>query len=323
MMLRKDTRIAILGVSSFVARWWHSGSTRLRLRRRLMVSAVPVALLLLIAIGKIVSTMITGQAAVSNYTRHDIDALHDNVATLETLNIIEPGEVSFIAGDLAVLEGRLDDAELQFHAALSGIGADECAARVNLELIRETQGDLAASNGDKDKAKERYTSALQVVSDAQQGCFADNGDPNPDRNRVRNDTEPRLREKITNLDLPPAAPPGPPQTVNPEPPPTSLTPTASPPPPPEGATSTPTPPPPPPPKPGEGEGPVIENGGGGDGPGVLDPVSPDRIPVSGGGSTPPHRLGVDDGSDPLDKLREVLGDADATGSSRESTSTGT
>ena len=51
--------------------------------------------------------------------------------------------------------------------------------RVNLELVRETQGDLAAPNGDTDKAKERYTSALQVVSDAPQGCFKDNGDANP------------------------------------------------------------------------------------------------------------------------------------------------
>jgi hypothetical protein len=55
---------------------------------------------------------------------------------------------------------------------------------------------------------------------------------------------------------------------------------------------------------------------------VLDPVSPDRIPVSGGGSAPPHRLGVE-GGDPVDKLQEVLGDADATGSSRENSNTGT
>ncbi len=287
-----------------------------------MVLALPVALLLLLVIAKITSTMVVGDAAVSDFASHDIDALRGDVAALNTLNIIEPGEVSFIAGDLAVLEGRLDEAEQRFDDALSGSGAQECSARVNLELVRETQGDLAARSGDKAKAEERYNSALQVVSDAPPGCFKDNSDANPDRRRIRNDAEPRLKDKIKNLHLPPAPAPAPPQTVDSAPPPTSLTPTAVPPPPAPGATSTPPPPPPPPPAPGDG--PVIENGGGGgDGPGVLDPVSPDRIPVSGGGSAPPHRLGTDDGGNPLDKLQEVLGDADATGSSRDNTDSST
>jgi hypothetical protein len=292
-----------------------------------VVLSLPLAALFLLAIGKITSTMLTGDAAVSDFARHDIDALRADVDGLSTLNVIQPGEVAFIAGDLAVLEGRLDDAEKHFGEALTRAGADACSTRVNLELVQETQGDLAARNDDTGRAEERYNSALHVISQAPAGCFKDNTDANPDRRRIRNDAESRLRDKIKTLHLPPPPPPAPPQTVNPAPPPTSLTPTTLPPPPPDGATSAPAPPPPPPPPPpAPGEGPVDTGGGAGGGDGgqdVLDPVSPDRIPTSGNGSAPPHRLGTGDGGDPLEKLRKMLGDADATGSSSDSSNTGT
>lgn len=54
---------------------------------------------------------------------------------------------------------------------------------------------------------------------------------------------------------------------------------------------------------------------------MINDVSPDRIPVSGSGSAPPHRLGT--GGTPLDKLQNLLGDADATGSSNENSTTTT
>ncbi|MEE6179481.1 hypothetical protein [Mycobacterium sp. 050134] len=316
-MLQRDPRPAARRARLRLATWWRRGPSRLRLRRRLVVYSLPPALVLLIGVGKIVSTMLTGNAAVSDFAQHDIDALRSDVSTLSGLNIIEPGKVSFVAGDLEVLEGNLDTAERQFGAALdrSG-GADACAVRVNLELVRETQGDIAAANGDKSRAEERYNSALQVISGAPPHCYRDNADPNPDRRRIRNDAAARLADKIKALHLPPTAPP-PSQTMTPPPPPpTSLTKTNLPPPPAPGATSTPEPPPPPP---GPG-GPVFgPNGGGGNGePGGRDglkDVSPDRIPVTGNGSVPGHRLGTGEGGSPLDQLQQALGDADSTGPS--------
>lgn len=322
-MLQRDPRLAARRVWQRAAGWWRRGPSRLRLRRHLTVYFIPVAVVLLAVIGKIISAMLTGQAAVSDFAHHDIDALRDDVSTLGNLNIVEPGQVSFIAGDLAVLEGKLDTAEQQFAAALSrSSGPESCAARINLELVRETQGDLAANRADIPHAEERYNSALKVISDALPHCFKDNNDPNPDRRGIRNDAEPRLKDKINALHLPPALPPSPPQTVTPGPPPTSLTQTQLPPPPPPGATSTPTPPPPPP-APGGGNGPAVgPNGGDGGNAGPLDDVSPDRIPVGGGGAAPQHRLGTGDGGDPLDQLQNSLGDSDATGSSGEA-NTGT
>ncbi|WP_421843927.1 hypothetical protein [Mycobacterium sp.] len=319
-MLRQDPRIAARRARQHAAWWWRRGPSRLRLRRRLIIFSLPGALLLLASVAKIISTMLIGNAAMSDFADHDIDALRADVSTLDTFNIIEPGEVSFIAGDLAVLEGRLNDAEYHFNAALARNGGpDSCPTRINLELVRETQGDIAASNTDKSRAEERYNAALQVISGAPAHCFQDNSDPNPDRRTVRNDAAARLADKIKALHLPPAPPAPPPSTVTSQPPPTSLTSTQLPPPPPPGATSTPTPPPPPP-TPGD-DGPVIERGGGGGGPGTMNDVDPDRIPTSGSGSAPPHRLGTSGGKDPLDQLQDSLGDADATGPSSEKDST--
>lgn len=292
-MLQRDPRIAARRARQGLARWWRSGPSRLRLRRRLVVFSVPVALLLLTGIAEIASTMLTGDAAVSDFAHHDIDALRSDVSTLTGLNIIEPGQVSFIAGDLAALEGNLDGADKQFSAALTNSG-DACPVRINLELIRETQGDLAAADADKPRAEERYNSALQVVSGAPPRCFQGNTDPDPDRRRIRNDAAARLADKIRALQQPPAPPPA-----------------GSPPP----AAQTSAPPPPPPPE----AGPIFGSEGGGAngrrGPGALNNVGPDRIPVSGNGEIPGHRLGTGDGSSPLDQLQTSLGDADSTGAS--------
>lgn len=313
-MLQRDPRIAAHRARLRLAAWWRRGPARRRLRRRLIVVSLPITLLLLVANGKIVSTMLTGDAAIAHFARHDLDALRDDVATLSTMNVIEPAQVSFIAADLAVLEGRLDIADDQFSAALARAGADQsCPVRVNLELVRETRGDLAARNGNTTRAEDLYNSALHIISAAPPRCFGDNADPNTDRRQIRNDAAARLADKIKALHLPRSRP-APPQTVNPQPPPTSLTPTTLPPPPAPGATSTPTPPPPPPT--GGDNSPVTGPGGtGSGGPDVLDDISADRIPVSGNGSAPPHRLGTGAGIDPVDQLQRTLADAESTGSS--------
>jgi hypothetical protein len=320
-MLQRDPRNAARLAWQRATWWWRRGPSRLRLRRHLVAYSVPIALVLLAIIGKIIVTELTGDAAVTDFAHHDIDALRDDVSTLRDLNIIDPGRVSFIAGDLAVLEGKLDTAEQQFAAALERT-TDSCDARINLELVRETQGDLAANRADIARAEDRYNSALQVISGAPPHCFKDNSDPNPDRRRIRNDAEARLHDKIKALHLPPAPPPPPAQTATSAPS-TSLTSTALPAPPPPGATSTPTPPPPPPAS--GGNGPVFgpHGGDGHGGPSPLNDVSPDRIPVGGGGTAPQHRLGTGNGENPLDQLQDSLGDSDATGSSGENTVGGT
>jgi hypothetical protein len=198
----------------------HHGPSRLRLRRRLLVFSAPVVIVALIAIVKMISVVVAGNSAESHFTRGDVGALRDDVSALSVLNVIEPAKAPFAAGTLAVREGRLDEADSRFSEALSRTdAAQSCPVRINLELVRERQGDIAAWEGRPDQARERYSSALSVVEEARGGCFEGNTDPDADRRAVRNDAAARLAAKMAGLRATPPAPPPPPPPAPPPPPP--------------------------------------------------------------------------------------------------------
>ena len=193
------------------------GPSRLRLRRRLLVYSAPLAIVALIAIIKMISVVVAGNSAGSNFDQNEAAALHGDVSTLNVLNVIEPEKAPFAAGTLAVLEGRLDEADARFSEALALTdAAQSCLARVNLELVRERQGDVHAWEGRPDQARERYRSASAIVQDAPDGCFQGNADPDTERRAIRNDAAARLAAKIDGLAAPPAPPPPP---ASPPPPP--------------------------------------------------------------------------------------------------------
>ena len=178
-----------------------------------------MALIVLIAAVKMISVVVAGNSAVTNFRDGDGDALGGNSSTLNTLNVIERAKAPFTAGTAAVLQGRLDEADARFSEALSLTAADEsCPVLVNLELVRERQGDVDGWEGRPDDARERYRSALAIVEGAPDGCFADNTDPDTERRAVRNDTVPRLKAKLDGLDnAPPPPPPSPPPAPPPPP----------------------------------------------------------------------------------------------------------
>ncbi|RDH77107.1 hypothetical protein DVS77_16870 [Mycolicibacterium moriokaense] len=206
-----------------------SRPSRLALRRRLILFSAPVMLVALLAAVKMISVVVAGDSAVSNYRDRDADALSGNVATLDTLNVVERAKAPFAAGTLAVLQGRLDDADARFTEALALTDAGQtCPVLVNLELVRERQGDVDGWEGRPEQARERYRSALAVVQTAPRGCFENNDDADPDRRAVRNDSAARLTAKLAGVDdAPPPPPPAPPPA--PPPPPSA-------PPPPAGAS---------------------------------------------------------------------------------------
>jgi len=196
-----------------------SRPSRLTLRRRLVLFSAPLALIVLIAAVKMISVVVAGNSAVTNFRDGDGDALARNSSTLNTLNVIERSKAPFAAGTAAVLQGRLDEADARVSEALSLTAADEsCPVLVNLELVRERQGDVDGWEGRPDDARERYRSALAIVEGAPVGCFADNTDPDTERRAVRNDTVPRLKAKLDGLDnAPPPPPPSPPPAPPPPP----------------------------------------------------------------------------------------------------------
>jgi hypothetical protein len=192
---------------------------RQRLRRRLLVYSAPVAVLLVVVLLKLCSVVIAGGLAPTDFAQKDAGALRTEVATLNALNVVEPAKAFFAAGDLAVLDGRLEDADEQFSEALARTAPQEsCATRVNLELVRETLGDKAAGALDVEAALARYRSALTVVHDAPTGCFEGNADPDQERRTARDEAAARLNDKIDDLAAAPPPPP-PPAAVPPPPPP--------------------------------------------------------------------------------------------------------
>ena len=116
-----------------------SRPSRLTLRRRLVLFSAPVALIVLIAAVKMISVVVAGNSAVTNFRDGDGDALGGDSSTLNTLNVIERAKAPFTAGTAAVLQGRLEDADARFSEALSLTGADEsCPVLVNLRIGART-----------------------------------------------------------------------------------------------------------------------------------------------------------------------------------------
>ena len=193
--------------------------SRLLLRRRLVLFSAPVMLIVLLAAVKMISVVVAGNSAVTNFTDRDEEALGRDTSTLGVLNVLEQARAPFAAGTLAVLQGRLDEADRHFSDALARTSTeDACPVLVNLELVRERQGDIDGWEGRSDDARERYRNALAVVEGAPGGCFANNNDPDPERRAVRNDSAARLAAKLAGVDNAPPPPPPPPPPAPPPPP---------------------------------------------------------------------------------------------------------
>jgi hypothetical protein len=197
----------------------------LALRRRLLLFSAPVMLVVLIAAVKMISVVVAGNSAVTAFADGDSEALARDSSTLNAINVIEPARAPFAAGTLAVLQGRLADADARFSEALALTDAGQrCPVLVNLELVRERQADVDGWEGRTDQARDTYRSALEIVRTAPAGCFENNTDPDEERRAVRNDAAPRLEAKLAGLDKPPPPPP-------PAPPPAAPPPPSAPPPP--------------------------------------------------------------------------------------------
>lgn len=162
------------------------------LRRRLLLYSAPVALIVIVTVVKCLALVLAADSA----------------------------ESAFSAGTRAVEQNRLEEADREFSVSLARTdSADPCPARVNLELVRETQGDRAAATFDGPTALARYLSARDLVAQAPAGCFAGNTDPDPDRRAIRNDAAARLDTKIAAVRAAPPPPPPPPAATAPPPPP--------------------------------------------------------------------------------------------------------
>lgn len=199
--------------------WWRSEAPGVRLRRRLLACSAPIAIVLLLTLVKLCSVAVAGDSAASDFAERDAGALRGDVAALNVVNVVEPEKAYFAAGTLAMLGDRLDDADMQFSAALARTDlARSCPARINLELVRETLGDRAARALDTNSAVTRYRSALADVEQAPRGCFTGSTDSDEKRRALLDNAATRLSGKIDAARVAPAGPP-PAAGVPPSPPP--------------------------------------------------------------------------------------------------------
>ena len=181
------------------------------MRRRLLLWSAPVTIVVLLVLIKLWTVVIAGGAARADFAAGDQDALGGDVDVLTTINVIEPERAFFASGALAVLEGRLPDADRDFSLALAGTDQDRsCPVRINLELVRETLGDRAVGASDPEAALRGYRAALDAVTGAPSGCFAGSTDPDEQRRVAVDGAAVRLTDKIDALDTLPVAPPPPP-----------------------------------------------------------------------------------------------------------------
>jgi hypothetical protein len=186
------------------------GRNRLRRRRLLLWSAVPVLVLVGIAAKFLSLGLLAGQAAEA-YAAKDAAAVRAAADGLDLANVVERHKAPFAAGDAKVLAGDYPAARILFQDALAGapVGSvDDCIVRVNLSLATEMIGDGRLRAEDPSSAAALYAEALDVAEAAPAGCFS--GASARDAGKQLTEAERRLTGKLAAA-AEPAEAPGSPQ----------------------------------------------------------------------------------------------------------------
>jgi hypothetical protein len=146
---------------------------RVRRRRLLLWSVLPVLLLLCVAAKLLSVGPLAGQAARA-FAANDAAAVGMAAEGLGLADILERHKAPFAAGDALVLSGNFTAARLRFEEALAlapAESADACTVRLNLVLAIERLGDDKLRSQDP-AAVALFTEALDVAAAAPGGCFS-------------------------------------------------------------------------------------------------------------------------------------------------------
>lgn len=149
-------------------------NARIRRRRLLLWSAVPVLLALCLAV-KLLSLSVLADGAASGFAGGNVSAVNAAARGLGVANVVEPHKAPFAAGDAAVLAGDYGTARRLFEQALGSVpagSADECLVRVNLVLVMERLGDQRLQAGDPASVIPLFKEALATAAQAPEGCLS-------------------------------------------------------------------------------------------------------------------------------------------------------
>lgn len=172
------------------------GPARLRRRRLLLWSVLPVLLLLCMAAKLLSVGPLAGQAARA-FAANDAHAVGMAAEALQLANILERHKAPFAAGDALVLSGDIGAARLRFEEALNlapADSADACMIRLNLVLAVEKLGDDKLRSEDPASAAALFTEALDIAGAAPGGCFS--GNEAAETGQKLSEAEGRLQGKL-------------------------------------------------------------------------------------------------------------------------------
>lgn len=193
-----------------------AGDRRVRRRRLLLWSAVPVLLVLCLA-AKLLSLDILAQRAAAGFEAGNAAAVGAAAGGLGMANVVEPHKAPFAAGDAAVLAGDYGAARTLFEQSLKvvpGGSGDECLARVNLVLVIERLGDQRLQAGDPASAALLFKEAVDVATQAPEGCLSVDAEAGADGRLAA--AKERLDNKLDAVGQPAAMSPAPSEEPSPD-----------------------------------------------------------------------------------------------------------
>lgn len=166
-------------------------------RKRLLLWSTPVALILALIAGKLLSMIFIANQAVSQYEARSFEESLNTSELLTYGNVVEPWKAHYDVGTNYLQLGVLPEARMELEQALQLAAPSEaCPIRANLAITIERLGDLAATNGDEAAAQGYYEEAKRVLQERDPSCQQSSSEPSSQ------ETQQRLDEKTNTSSSP-------------------------------------------------------------------------------------------------------------------------
>lgn len=166
-----------------------------RLRRRLALWALPVALVAGLVGAKLAHQHIVAERALAQYLAGDAEAALNTASQLQWLNWVERWKPDYDLGTSLLAVDALEESRAALERALPLAGPiEQCPIRANLAIAIERLGDRAEAAGDHAAAVELWREALAVLEERDPACEGSGAAESLE------ESEERIREKLQEDD---------------------------------------------------------------------------------------------------------------------------
>lgn len=162
-----------------------------KLRKRLFLWAIPLAILVALLAIKLISMSIVGGRSVSLYEGGDYEGSLNSSQQQKFVNIIERWKAPYNTGTNYLQLGLLPEARAELESALPlASPLEQCPIRSNLAITLERMGDAELAAGRVNEARDLWMQGLTVLDQAAPECDESTSDEPMD------DTQQRIEEKL-------------------------------------------------------------------------------------------------------------------------------